>query len=226
MSLFFMWINPIAGFHLHKRTLKRQEFHHKMKRIFRYTLVIIIAGIFTNISTASTIIDWMLVGIMHFIVCFFLWAGLFQKINFISLMSLLSMFLIYGLGYFAGILFFPIITQYEQSKTVRLNNTIVYKEFPIGIPSEICTGNKVCLYKRYSVFPLFERKIFEKDYTDHIKKNKAFHYYESERGKYSYKDYAGMEKCEFNVEYNDTYREIILWKDQIRDTIYFNKIGI
>ncbi|MCF8298696.1 MAG: hypothetical protein K9J13_14200 [Saprospiraceae bacterium] len=220
-----LWTNPIISFVLYKLTKKNQNTRKKLLRIFIGISILVITGLLSNISTTSTSADWIILALLHLSICFFIWIGLLQSNRLINLISALTLIVIFGIGYLLstiGILGLGFITaEFESTKSIRINNNTVYKEFGVGNATTSWGGIKVCLYRNYSVFPIFERKFFEKSYIGGDEDDKSKFNIKPENSYVNNKPsfYANS----FELTYDTVNQEIILSETYRKDTLHLRK---
>ena len=171
IALIFLWINPIISFALYKLINKKPLI---IKRIFKFSLflcIIITGCLLLKLSTSSVKCDFIVLGLLHLSICFIAWYKVFQtkkseKVK--KILSLIFLITVLYLGYFlstVGILGLALVLgEYEPTKTIRINENIVYREYDVGNATVSWGGTRVCLYRNNTLFPFIERKFFEKMY--------------------------------------------------------------
>ena len=221
ISLIFLWLNPVIGVLLVHQTKKRLDTRQKMVRIFCGITIIVLVGLLTNISIAFIEFDWLLFGILHLSICFFIWLGWYHKKLVLMIVSLTFMIPIFLIGYIlstVGILGLGFITaEYEPSKSLRINNNTVYKEYRIGNAISSTRGVNVCLYRNYYWFPLFERKFFSKKYIESYKEIKNQKNITPENS--AINNTPSFYALSFNLKYDTKNQEIILSNEDSNDTL-------
>jgi hypothetical protein len=225
ISLIALWVNPIICFVISRQTKSKPDQRKKFFLFAVWTISIIAFGLLTKISTASIEADWFILAIFHFAVCVLLWIGLYQKNKIISVLSVLVMIFVFGVGYLLstiGILGLGFITgEYEPSKDIRINNSTVYREYGLGNATTSWGGTKVCLFTNFYWFPFFEREFFSKQYIggSNIDKNENFITPENSYVNNSPTFYGnGLE-----IKYDTVKQEIILFNDHSQDTLHLNR---
>jgi len=189
------------------------------------TILIIVVGLLTKISTASIEVNWIILAILHLAICFFLWVGRQQNNKIVNVVSVLVMVVVFGIGYLLstiGILGLGFITaEYEPSKCLRINNSTVYKEYGVGNATTSWGGTRVCLYTNFSWFPFFERQFFEKGYIGGPDENKNEKNISPKNSNVN--NTPTFYATDLKIKYDTIKEEIILSDDNSQDTLHLNR---
>ena len=183
-------------------------------------LLFISLAIILKISTTSLVIDCLFISAIYFIVCIFLWSGIYRKNLFIKIISSVFAFIIFGLGYLLGTLGFLgigfISAEYEPSKFIRLSESVVYKQYGIGNATTSRGGIRVCLFRSYQWFPVIERQIFEKKYINGLESKPD----ENKSKQHEINNTPSFYATDFKVRYEPVKKLVILSEPYNIDTLH------
>ena len=131
------------------------------------------------------------------------------------------MIVVFGIGYLlstVGILGLAFASaEYEPLKSIRINNTTVYKEYGVGNATTSWGGIRICLFRNLSWFPFFERQFFEKEYVGGLNENMENKIFPKD----SYvNSKASFHSDEFTTKYDSLRHELVLSNEDKRDTLH------
>ena len=162
--LISLWLYPVIAF----LTIKKKQFS---KSIIWYTLVFslfIILSHSLRISTISDGLDIVIVSFLWFAMWLFLWAGCHFGKKIISVPSIgLTVVLIIA-SFFGGFLSFGtfVLGDFDLRRKEALNYGLIYKERSIGHATVVPRTKSVEVYKKIRWFPLLEKRLVTKSYTE------------------------------------------------------------
>ena len=220
-TLIALWVNPIISFLIVYFTKSKIRIYKNLIIYSIFINSIVVFCLLTNISTTAIEVDFFILAIFHFAICILLWLGFFHKKEIIKVFSILIMFMAFTIGYFLstvgilGIAFFA--GDFEPAKELRINNSIVYKEYGLGNATTSWGGIKVSLSTNYYWFPFLEREFFSKKYIggSNIDSNQKFITPENSDVNSRPSFYANA----FEIKYDTVQNEIILIDNNKTDTL-------
>jgi hypothetical protein len=131
-----------------------------------------IIGILTNVSTTSTLLDWILVSGIYLTVSLVLWWTQFQANKALRILGFVSTSAVFSVGYLVGsvgvlgVVF--VVGNYAVDSQQWLPNGLIYKESILGNAVSDYRGRKVEIYKTIPWIPIIEWRIKEKEYRNII----------------------------------------------------------
>lgn len=168
-----LWLSPPVAlafiwFFFTKRTRLRKHFLIGCATLSLFTII----GISTGISTTLIEVDWFLVGFIYFTISCFLIATQFQKNKFIKTTGVISMSIVFAIGYFSstagwlGLGF--VLHELDTDAEVWLDSETIYKETILGNAISDYRGKEVRICKTISWFPVIEWTVERKQYFNLI----------------------------------------------------------
>lgn len=138
------------------------------------------------------------------------------------------MVIVFGSGYLLstiGMLFLGIgIAGSEPSRSVRINDSTLYRECNREFVTSSWGGSEVTLFTSYRWFPFIEREFFSKQYISDLDKTDN---YKSERFTTPENSRVNTTPSfygtNFKLTYDTTKNELILLYDSKRDTLYLDR---
>ena len=225
ISTVALLLNPIIGFFAIRQTKNKPALRKLFLKISLGLISIIAISLLTKITTTSLLVNWVLLGLAYLAFCVIVWFGQFQRNKFISILSIFTIIVVFGIGYIVSTIGFLglglILNEFEPAKELRINDQTVYKEFRIGNAISDCRGTKVCLYRNYQSFPFFERNYFSKDYVEGLN-------IENNEESITHRD-SNVNSCptffgvDLIVRYDTVHNEIIISNNMLQDTLKLSK---
>ena len=167
-----LWIYPIITYFLFRLTSKRLKLRKYIFITSIVAVILCILGLLTNISTTLSEFDWLLITNFYFLTCLTLWWTQFQLNKIVKTIGVVTMFIVFGLGYFSGTIGSLgvgfITAEYESDREKWLDNGIIYKELTLGNAISDHRGKKVEINKTIKWFPIIEWKLQDKVYNNII----------------------------------------------------------
>jgi hypothetical protein len=170
--LFGLLAYPIISLNLLRLTKNKPTVR---KRLFYASFILTglsLFGLFTDISTTFSAINWILVSSIYFSVSLVLWWTQFQTNKPLKIIGFILMIFIFGLGYTSGTVGALgvgfIVAEYETDTEKRLSDNLIYKEFNLGnvFSDYEYRGRRVEIYKTISWMPIVEWQIQKKEYMN------------------------------------------------------------
>lgn len=228
IALFALWVNPLIGLLINIEIDKRPDQKKKYVLLSVGTITIIGLALFTGISTASLYVDYFLLGLLYLAICVLLWIGASLNDKPVSILSIVLMVIVFGSGYLLGTIGMLIlgigVAESEPSRTVRINNSTLYREYNLGFVTSSWGGSEVALFTSFRWFPFVEREFFSKKYVGDLYKSNPG---KSER--FTTPDNSRVNTTpsfygtDFKLTYDTTKNELILSYGSKRDTLYLDR---
>ncbi len=224
VALFALVANPIISLILVEATKPRPHWRKKLVRVSAGILALVILALFTNVSTSSGTTDWAFLGLFHLSICVLLWLGASLNDKPVSILSIVLMVIVFGSGYLSSISFLLVVSESEPSRSIRINNSTLYREYNRGFAFTSWGGSEVTLFTSFRGFPFIEREFFSKQYISDLDKTDD---YKSER--FTTPENSRINTTpsfygtDFKLTYDTTKNELILSYGSKRDTLYLDR---
>ncbi len=228
IALFSLWANPLIGLFINTGIDKRPDKQKKYVLLSVGTIAIIGLALSTSISTASLYVDYFLLGLFYLAICVLFWIGASLNGKPVSILSIVLMVIVFGSGYLLstiGMLFLGIgLARSEPSRSVRINNSTLYREYNREFVTSSWGGSEVSLFTSFRWFPFVEREFFSKKYIGELyrsnpSKSERFATPENSRVNTTPSFYG----TDFKLTYDTTKNELILSYGSKRDTLHLDR---
>jgi hypothetical protein len=227
-ALFSLVANPIIGMALVKGSKHRPDQQKKLMRVSVGVLAFVSLALFVDVSTSSDAADWLFLGLFHLAVCVLLWLGTSLKNKVSSISSTILLVFVFGLSYLLstigllGLAF--IMDNFEPSRSIRINNSIIYREYGRGNATTATGGAEVSLFTSFRWFPFVERAFFSKQYISGFDKTDYNKHERFTTPKNSpINNTPTFFGTNFKLTYDTTKNELILSYEQRRDTLHLDR---
>jgi hypothetical protein len=168
ITLFALWTYPVIAFFLIRFSKNRLLFRKKSIITIGLLAIIAIIGTFANISTTLSVIDWLLITTPYLLICLLLWWTQFQQRQIIKIFGMISMFIVFGIGYFSGtigVLGVGFVTaEYDCDHQEWFDNGLVYKEYSLGNAISDYRGKRIDINRTIKYLPIIEWRVISKEY--------------------------------------------------------------
>ncbi len=228
IALFALWANPLIGLFINIGIDKRPEEQKKYVLLSVGTIAVIGLALFTGISTVSLYIDYFLLGLFYLAICVLLWIGVSLNDKPVSVLSIVLMVIVFGSGYLLstiGMLILGVgVAESEPSRSVRINNSTLYREYNLGFVTSSWGGSEVAMFTSFRWFPFIEREFFSKQYIGDL--------YKSDPGKSErfatpknsqVNTTPSFYGTDFKLTYDTTKNELILSYGSEQDTLHLDR---
>lgn len=201
--LIALWTYPIIGFLLFILTRKKIELRKKIIKVVFIVSGLTILGVLTKVSTTITALDWILVTIPFLAGIILLWWTQFQKNRIFKITGIISMAIVFSLGYLSGTLGILgvgfVVGEYVTNNEQWFENGLIYKETSLGNAISDYRGTRIEINRTIKWLPLIEWEIANKEY-------------------FNFLGYGQQ----LNVNYNKSRNEFILSaEEKLHDSTYF-----
>jgi hypothetical protein len=166
--LFGLWLYPIISFIVIWKTRNRPILRKRIFYISVVCTVFTLLGVWANISTTSSELDWLMISNLYFTISLILSWMVFEPNKYLKIIGYILMCCIYGEVYISstlgavGIGF--VIHDYSTDTEIWLEKDLIYKDILIGNAIAKVRGKRVEIYKTLPYLPIIEWRKQTKEY--------------------------------------------------------------
>lgn len=167
-----LWTYPIIAYFVLRLTTKNTRLRKNIFIVCAIAAALTTFSLLSNISTTLPELDWLVLTSLYFLLCIMFWWTQFQQNRFVKIIGIISMVIVFGLGYLSGTIGALgvgfVSAEYETDREIWLGDGFIYKESSLGNAVSDYRGKRVEIYKTLRWLPILEWPIKDTSYYNVI----------------------------------------------------------
>ena len=168
MMLLALWTYPLISLIVIWQTRNKPKIRERILYSSFMLTGLTLVGLLTNVSTTSSVFDWLMISNIYLSISLALSWALFHSNKLLKIVGFIAIICINGVGFTYGIAVGFIVGDYETDTEKWFDDGIIYKDMSIGNVIAQVRGRRVEIYKTLPWLPIIEWRIQKKEYFDFV----------------------------------------------------------